>query len=392
MQPTIAYLAQGKLYVRKPDGEPELVESQFAQELLDRSERSRQRNEWKSQGDGIGQMLPGRALWNQRAENPALRQVRISALSPSSERGKLIYSLATSTVGGLFVYDISDRDERRIFHRNQFEALGLSTHPKQERLVLSVSHPDGTASIAVMDTQGRGLREITEGDVVDELPTWAPGANGDTIVYQSAGIGRNSNGMRVALGPYAIHKLRLDDGEFETLLEDEQIDYLAPRMTDDGSLYYIERPYEGRAKVPMRNVFMDTLLFPFRVLGSIVHFLSFFAQMFSGKPLFTAGDARVQGPDTRTMMLWGKMIDAEQAMAKAKGADTPPLVPKSWKLKRRSASGTEETLAEGVLSFDITTDGQVVTTDGSSVFVRDPSGESRKACIGKLISQVVAAQ
>jgi hypothetical protein len=391
MQPTIAYLAEGKLYVRKPGGEPELVESQFAQEMLDRTERSRQRNEWKTQGEGIGQMLPGRMLWNMRPDNPAMRRIRISALSPSSEPGTLVYSLATTTVGGLFVYNIAARDERRIFHRNQFEALGLSTHPKEQRLVLSVSHPDGTACIAVMDTQGRGLREITEGDVVDELPSWVPDANGETVVYQSAGIGRSAQGFRVALGPYAIHKLRLDDGHFETLLEDEGFDYLAPRMTGDGTLYYIERPYEGRAKVPMRNVLVDTLLFPFRVLGAIAHFLNFFAQMFSGKPLFTAGDARVKGPDTRSMMLWGKMIDAEQAMSKAKGADTPPLVPKTWKLKKRSSSGTEETLAEGVLSFDLVTDGHIVFSDGSGVFVRDPSGSVEKACSGKLVSQVVAA-
>jgi hypothetical protein len=91
------------------------------------------------------------------------------------------------------------------------------------------------------------------------------------------------------------------------------------------------------------------------------------------------------------MMLWGKMIDAEQAMSKAKGADTPPLVPKSWKLKKRSPAGSVETLAEGVLSFDLAADGHIVFSDGSGGFVRDPSGRLEKACSGKLVSQVVAA-
>jgi hypothetical protein len=389
MQPTVAYLAEGKLYLKKPEADAQLVESQFAQEMLDRSERTRQRHGWKGAGPGVGQMLPGRALWNMQANNPAIREIRISALSPGSTSGEVIYGLATSTVGGLFVYDITEKHERRIFHRNQCEALALSRHPQQERLVLSVSHDDGTASIAVMDSAGRGLREITEGDAVDESPSWIPG-DGETIVYQSAGIGRNQAGMRVALGPYAIHKLNLDDGAFETLLEDEHTDYLAPRMTSDGTLYYIERPYDDRKTVSMKKVALDTLLFPFRVAGAIAHFLNFFAHAFSGKPLFTAGENRVQGPNTRSLMLWGKLVDAEEAMSKTKRGEGPSLVPKSWKLKRRGKDGHEETLAEGVLSYDLTPGGQVIFTNGHSVFVRNESGGSEKICDGKLISHLVA--
>ena len=43
----IAYLAQGKVFIAKGGSPGEPVDSRFVEELLDRSERNRQRNTWR---------------------------------------------------------------------------------------------------------------------------------------------------------------------------------------------------------------------------------------------------------------------------------------------------------------------------------------------------------
>src|SRR4051812_6567918 len=50
LAPAVAYLSDGKLYLKEPAKPPRLVESAFAQGLADRAARGRQRNDWKAKG------------------------------------------------------------------------------------------------------------------------------------------------------------------------------------------------------------------------------------------------------------------------------------------------------------------------------------------------------
>lgn len=112
---------------------------------------------------------------------------------------------------------------------------------------------------------------------------------------------------------------------------------------------------------------MDIVLFPFRLLRALVHFLDFFSRVFSKQPLITASGPRREGPDARSMMLWGKVIDAERELRKARGADAPALVPDSWQLTRLAADGSQTTLARGVVAYDVGADGRIIFTNGTSV-------------------------
>lgn len=393
MHPTIAYLAEGKLYLKKPGAEPVPVDSPFVQQMLDRAERGRQRNEWKG-GGGMAWNLnaAGRGPWNMQGFAPAdIRHVRFTGVAPGREAGQLLYALDTTNVGGLFEYNTGEQLERRIYHRNQFRSSGLDRHPQTQSLVLSLAAEDGTAHIGVMDAEGRGLKEVTEGDCVDEQPRFVESTGEQRIVvFQSAGVGRNQAGMPIALGPYAIQKLNLDGNEFVTLIEEDEHDCLVPHLAADGNLYFIRRPYEGgQSHVSPWKVALDVLLFPIRVIIAIVHFLNWFSQVFTRKPLMTAGGPDREGPDARFMMLWGKMIDAEKMMRKGKDGDARSLVPDTWQLVRRQTSdGSEEVLASGALSFAVAPDKSVIYTNGSAVFRRDASGVSEKLCTGKLIQHV----
>jgi len=56
----------------------------------------------------------------------------------------------------------------------------------------------------------------------------------------------------------------------------------------------------------------------------------------------------------------------------------------------RSAGGSPQVLATGVLSFDLAEGGSVVYSNGSAVFRLDPSGTSTRLVKDALIAHVVA--
>jgi hypothetical protein len=68
------------------------------------------------------------------------------------------------------------------------------------------------------------------------------------------------------------------------------------------------------------------------------------------------------------MMLYGRLIDARKlSRAKSKG-EAIALVPSSWELVRKSPDGSETTLAQSVVAFDLCGEGNVVYTDGARIF------------------------
>ena len=399
----VAYLAEGKLYLRDAsapaDAAARLIESPFVQQQLDRAAQQRQRHEWKGGNDMLWGGMSGSGLPGGRADPAAdgdARRVRMTALAPGDKPGQVLYALQSGSVGGLFVWDDTDRSERRLFHKNEFAATDLSVHPTAGTIALSVRGDAGTADIATMEPAGRGLRAVTEGDSLDESPAWVPPAacgGRKALVYQSAGIGRNAAGFPVSRGPYAVLRLDFDRGDVETLAEDDAHDHLLPRVSADGSLLFIRRPYEpqGRPASPLK-IAGDVVLFPLRLALAFVHFFDWFSLVFRRKPLLTAGGPKKEGPDARYLMLWGKLVDAEKAVRQAggKGGDVP-LVPKTWELVRQSPDGgREEILAAGVLSYDLCPDGSIVYADGSAVYHLTPGGTPERLCRGKLIERVTA--
>jgi hypothetical protein len=239
-----------------------------------------------------------------------------------------------------------------------------------------------------MAADGSDLTEVTEGDSVDQAPSWGPGP-GRQLVFQSAGIGRDRNGAFHSLGPFAVKRLDLDGGELTALLEDPGHDLLGPRVAPDGSLLCIRRPYKGRSGATFLAAMKDFVLFPARLLHALFQWLNFFTARYSGRPLTTAGGPKREGADIKQMMVWGNLIDAEQAARDgAPGDDSPDLVPSSWQLVRRGPDGRVQSLAGGVLSFDVADDGALVYTNGTAVYVI-AGGAKRRLCTDHAIEQVI---
>ena len=386
--PTIAYLAEGKLHVVAADGADRQIESPFIEQMLERRERDRQNKKWRASG----------MMWNvtnaaeERAFDQAAagdgRRVRFTSVAPGAGE-TLLYTIDTDTITGLFERALDSDDERRLVHKQGFALADLSRHPTTGRLAGSVRSADASANLIVTDADGGKPREVTEGDAMDEAPAWAPGA-GERLVYQSAGIGRDAHGGIYGLAPYIIQELDLDRGRLDTLLEDERFDLLMPRLSADGALYFIRRPYQLHPGASVGQRLLDVVLFPYRLIRAFIAFFNVFSVMFSRKPLITAGGPEREGPDQAHLLLHGRLVDAQRALRQARQGADVSLVPANWELVRRMPDGETEVIAPGVLTFDLGPDGSVIYSNGVAIRQQAANGEVSLICRGRLIERVIA--
>jgi hypothetical protein len=383
----LAYLSQGKLLFKHGDLAARQIDSQFGQEVISRAVKRYQKNEWKFKEQTSP--FSGSVLWGTKETTAGEMRVRVTSVTNGAQEGELLYFLETGYVGGLFSYNWTNDEEKRVFHKEAFHAQDLNRHPELDLIACTQLFPNGTANIGII--KGLGLHQVTEGDSVDLAPSWIPGKDQE-LVFQSAGLARNPQGHAVGLGPFAIQHLEPKKGALTPLLEDPEHDLLLPHLDADGTLYFIRRPYEipGRAKFSIWKLVTDVLLFPFRVLRALLHYLNFFSLAFSRKPLITATGPKTEGPDEQMLMLWGRMIDASKALREnATTQETPSLVPSSWELVKRQPSGEETVLVKGVVSYDVDAAGNVVYTNGSAIYQIDDKGHSRLFAKGSLIQNLV---
>jgi hypothetical protein len=292
-------------------------------------------------------------------------------------------------MGGLFRREAESGKELRLVLRQNLHLTDLCPSVDGTMLAASSQQSSGVANIALMKSDGSGYREVTGGDTVDCSPAWIPGAP-NRLLFQSSGLARNAHGYIVAQGAASIQKLDMESGSVTPILEGPEFDYLKPRVSPSGDLFFIRRPYEA-PRYGAGALLRDTLLFPFRLLRAVFHYLNFFSLMYTRKPLTSASGPAMQA-DIKSILLQGKRVDAERALRSARRVQgVPSLVPDSWELVRRGQNGEERALATNVASYDISPDGTIVYSNGRGVFTLEPDGSSRVAATDELVAEVVAA-
>lgn len=383
----LAYLSQGKLFLKDGDGPARQIESKFGEEARQRAVDVHQRHAWKNEARG-NQFMSGAMLWGASAFDPRRVLVQVPAVTRGPGETQLMYVVQTDTFGGLFTFDWERDHERRIMHKDRLHARDIARNPALPLIAYALHAENGTARIVVADDEHGGAHEVTEGDSIDEAPSWVPGFP-RTLVYQSCGVARNQAGYVVGFGPSAIYRLNLDSGHLETLAEDAQHDLMLPRIHGDGRLWFIRRPYQPPPRLTPFRLLKDIVLFPFRLARAIYHWLNFISLIYSRKPLNSAGGPAFQEEKVGTMIIRGRRIDAEKALRRAATRDeAPAVVPKSWELVVRDRQGEEDVVARGVVDFDLTDDGTPVWTNGTAIFQRDADGRPRVVERGKLIDAV----
>ena len=378
----LAFISRGKLFYRAPGQELREIHSPYVQGVMDRMERSRQLHGWK-EGTAFAMSFTGR---NQAGQTDAVQIQATSAQFAAHDR--MLYFLKDESFGGLFEYDLANDTEKRLVHKQNLSLEDLRLNPEGDKLLCAQHARNGTANIAMMNADGSQYRELTGGDTVDTAPAWVPGKP-NFVLFQSSGLARAPTGFVVAQGPTSIQMANTAQGTLTTVLEDPRLDYLQPRMGANGLLYFIRRPYEA-PRYGTKNMLLDTLMFPFRLLRALFHYLNFFSLMYTRKPLTTAAGPALQA-DLKDILLKGKRFDAEAALRSgAKLNGVPSLVPASWQLVSRSTEGEETVLASHVASFDISANGAILFSNGYGAFALDGGNPPQVLLKDKLIADVIA--
>jgi hypothetical protein len=379
----LAFISNGKLFYQAPGQELRELQSPHIRTVMDRMERRQQLHGWK-EGTAFSRSFSG------GGNQVSPRAVAIQATSAQfSAPGRVLYFLRDSSFGGLFEYDLVQDTEKRLLHKQYLSLEDLRIHPDGHQLLCAEHARNGAANIVVMDADGGNWRELTSGDTVDTAPAWVPGQE-HGILFQSSGLARNEAGYVLAQGPASIQMADTAAGSLTTILEDPHFDFLQPRVGADGFLYFIRRPFEA-PRYGVENVVTDALLFPFRVLRALFHYLNFFSLMYSRKPLITAAGPALQA-DLKEILIKGKRLDAEAALRTGIPlGGVPSLVPASWQLVCRSPQGVEHVLASHVASFDIASGGTILFSNGYGVFALDGANPPQILLRDKLIADVIAA-
>jgi hypothetical protein len=197
-----------------------------------------------------------------------------------------------------------------------------------------------------------------------------------TVLYQSSGVARHpQTGQPIAQSHACVHLLHYGNGQLETLLDDPQHDFVAPRMDAQGRLYAIRRPAEKPAHERAGLALKDTLLMPLRLLRAVFGYLNFFSMVYGKEPLRSAGGPRTPALDQDLGRLWlhGRMIELSKVKNDPQYAGN--LVPRNWELVRVDAGGgAPQVLAQHVACFDLGDGGRLVCSNGFDIFTLDSEG------------------
>jgi hypothetical protein len=279
-----------------------------------------------------------------------VKTARVVGVTRGRVSGELCYAISTGAVSGVFAQKPGTRNEHRLFHSADVELAEIDFSFADEAFSCTIEGKGGTSAIGVLADDGKGVRTVTEGDVLDRGPRWMPGGVGE-IVYASAGIGRTRSGARAGRAPFSLHRLRMNDGTVEVLVSDAKYDYLAPVPVSDSLIYAIRRRYE-EAKVKTS------------LLGALTDLLS------------KRGNAQQQAADANHLMIWGSSVELVRDGEGDARAPDPKRATADYELVRITPKG-REVVAQGVLAFDIAPNGDVVYSNGGALY-RLASGTNRQ--------------
>jgi len=356
----IAFVSNGKLFHRSPGEDTQEISSPYIQKLLQKEEQKNSLHGWKK-GTSFDSNLVGSST-----------DTHSDAVSMSFQTAEfvdtntLLYFLSDGSVGGLFEQNLETGEERRLLHQQKLDLDHFHYDAANDRILCSSGSENGIRNLAAIDRANNNIVQYTEGDTIDAMPCSYPGQP-KKVVMQSSGIGRSEGGYMMAVGPASLNVLTTDPTQLEPIVGNDQFDFLRPVVHPNGNLYYVRRPFE-QPRVGTGAFLLDVVLFPFRIARAVFHYLNFFSLMYTQKPLTSASGPKVQR-DRKQIEIQGKRIDAEKAQRQAGVVrGVPSLVPSTWQLVSRNPHGQETTVAHHVVSFDISSSGNIFYTNGFGVF------------------------
>lgn len=320
-------------------------------------------------------------------------QAQITSVGLTKEENKIVYSFTVNGTSGIYGKYLDDKEktEAHILTSNDAEFFSLCMTEGGEMLGC-VRNNSVSSDIAVFSIDGGDYKSLTGGDSLDENPSFD---NDGNVLFNSYGVGRDSNNVFVTYTPSEIYRLNVTTLQTELLVTNEKYSYIKPIMTKSGELYCIRKPSEEKEE---RNVFLEILLIPVRIIEAIVGFISAFVMCFSGKPMVSGQSARSIGNggelarngkgDPKKAFINNNLVNVEKELKRNKKSEEYGFIPRSWKLVRLRAGKygnfeeyEEFEIAGGVADYALIEEGEenvLVYTNGKHIFKVIDAGDAGK--------------
>ena len=356
----ILYTSKNRFYVKTDSGTKE-YNSQKITKYLENLKSIRNRNEWKTSGTGAMFMgthnFPG-------LDDEERTDVQINGAS--AYNGSLIYSAALGELGGLYKKGLEEGDiEGHIIASNTMQVHKISVF--EDNCAASIGNRT-ERHIAVFDIISGKYQELTEGDVIEDYPSYSK--DGKRIFFSSAGVAMSPQGYAQGIGPAGICCYNTESGSVEELFESDKFNYVIPKEDASGNLLFIKRPYKNARD--RGNIFLDILMFPVRIIRAIGGLLNYFSIAFGGGALRSgksASDIRAKQKSDKELFFEGNLINAEQELKanQRRGEKFPGIIPQTWELIRADKSGNQTCLKKGVMDYAVCKNGDIVYSNGQEI-------------------------
>ena len=346
------------------DGENvRFLESEYIRRYREYAENRTKNDEWKFGGEGA-RFRGDYDTYRERQQEKIYAY--INGVAWDGE--KILYSCTVNGSSCVYRKDVRDEKAQEEHIISASDEYFGSLHRAGNVLAVTVSGADATSSVGVLNCVDSELKTLTGGDSRDANASFSP-VDSNLILFDSAGLGRNSNGEFTGkYAPAAVCSLRVDTMEINEVFGDGKNSYVKPEQTRDGTLYCIQRPANEKKK---GNVFLDILLFPYRILQAIVMLIQTFVIAFTGKSLTSDGANPAKGreSDSRKLFVDGNFIEYEKELKRnRKNKDKEyGFIPLSWKLVKIS-DGKAEPIKNGICDFALCKDGGIYCTNGRRIF------------------------
>lgn len=334
-------------------------------------EETRSRSDaWKVSGDGAKFRGDGEAAPEPQAD------AYIGGVA--WQDGKIVYCYSVGGTSGVCRKPTDPKArEEHIFSSADREIL--SVHTMGQLIAVTVRADDVTAQVGVLDAKTSELSTYTEGDARDANAVFDT-ARPSCLLFDSAGAGRMADGsFSGKYAPAVICRLDRETLALEEVKRDAKHSCIKPQTDASGALYYIVRP----EKEHRGGLFLDIVLFPFRILKALFGFLQAFTVIFGKTSLITdtgSGDNPPRGrkQDPRKLFVEGRLIDVakEEKRNKKRKDRAYGFIPASWKLVKQGQ--TEEVIARGVCDYCIGKEG-IYYTDGRHIYKFSAGKEEKLA-------------
>ncbi|MCI5750951.1 MAG: hypothetical protein MR038_00500 [Oscillospiraceae bacterium] len=362
---SIAYVSNNKIFLNK-DGKNTELSCGRIDSYKETLAQIRRRNEWKTSGTGaqfMGTALP------QTDESDIYAE--IGGIGISGDR--LIYGVRLDESGSIYSrsLDPGDNSENLIISGKDIFPGRIDCF--NGKAAVSCGENSSEKHIAVYDISGSGCHEYTDGDSIEEAPSFD---GEDRIYFSTAGYARDQSGAIAAVQNKSVVCLDTKRLAMDEILSDEKYDFLCPISDGKGGIYCIRQKAGGEKQNEGSSIFMDIILIPYRIFRALFGMLNFFSKAFGGEALKSGGDSKAKQKSEKEMFIEGNLINAEKNLkdAEKNGEKHPGFMSAERVLIHMNLDGNYDIIRKGVLDYALLSDGNIAVSNGRFIIISDEKG------------------